>query len=369
MNTAERRATAALWSIRGVGPVTLREVSARAGPVAELLERPVERWASLVPWRGDAYEHARTIGSLAKQADWLEARCRSIAVEIAFAGDPAWPSQLDSLADAPPLLFVRGRGARAPARRRLAIVGPRYPEGGAAQRLLDIATEAAGAGLGIVSGAAIGIDQAAHRGALAARGETWAFMGSALDEIDSPQESIVAQMLDQCGTIFSEFPPGFRSNRNSFTLRNRLISGASDAVLIFRAGVKSGALHTATAALAQGRPLLATPGDPWNEGAVGSNRLLNEGKAQAHVGLGDLLRAAGLEGSLSPTATSESQVQATFSEAGRSVLRLLQRGSSDFETMLGSLPALDSGQLAAALVELEVEGAVMHKGGRRYEKR
>ncbi len=368
MNTAERRATAALWSIRGVGPVTLREVGARLGPVGELLDQPVERWAAFVPWRGDAQAHVAGIGSLAGQADRLEAHCAREAMQIVFPGDAPWPARLDSVQDAPPLLFMRGPGANAPCRRRLAIVGTRTPDPGAAERLARIAAEAARHGLGIVSGAAVGIDQAAHHGALEAKGETWAFLGSALDEIDAPQQPIVLAMLSQGQTIFSEFPPGFRSNRSSFKLRNRLISGASDAVLVFRAGKGSGALYTAEAALGQRRPVLATPGDPWNAAAEGSNWLLREGRARPHLDVTDLLSAVGLDGSLSPP-EPVAVVFEELSAGARTVLDLLSRGSCDFEGMLQSLPDFSSGKLSATLVELEVLGAVVHKGGRRYEKR
>lgn len=357
-----------MWSVRGVGPVTLREVRMRLGPLEALFEQPVERWAPLVPWRADAAEHIAGIGTLAQRAEQLEHTCARSEMELIFRGDPAWPSRLDSLRDAPPLLFVRGPGARAPVRRRLAIVGTRSVDLTSANRLCDIACEAAMAGLGIVSGAASGVDQAAHRGALAAEGETWAFMGSGLDEIDAPQQTISAQILAAGGTLFSQFPPGFRSNRSSFTLRNRLISGASDAVLVFRSKLKSGAHYTAQAALDQGRALLATPGEPWNIYAQGPNELIRSGRALPHLDLNDLLKAVGLTGTISPQAPVEFD-RTSLSPGAAAVLDVLETGSSDFEALMVTLSAMSSGQLAAALVELEVLGAVLHKGGKRYEKR
>lgn len=368
MNTAEKRATAALWSIRGVGPVTLREAQARVGPLGDLLEKPVASWLAFVPWRADAEVEVKKVDTLAAQADELEKACRRQAVEIVFPGDAAWPTRLDSLRNAPPLLFVRGPAARAPWRRRLAIVGTRTPPPGAGQRAFDTALEVAQAGVGIVSGAAIGIDQAGHRGALAAQGETWAFMGAALDQIDTPQHEIMREMLDAGQTLFSEFPPGFRSNLNSFKLRNRLISGASDAVLIFRAGPTSGALHTANCALEQGRPVLVTPGDPWVNSTKGSNALLRDARVRPHLTLADLLGALGLDRSLSPPEPQTVDLTG-LSPRSQEVLKVLGNGSCDFEGLMASLPDMTSGQLSAALLELEVLGAVMHKGGRRYEKR
>lgn len=368
MDTAERRATAALWSIQGVGPKTLAEVRKRAGPVAELLEKPVCVWAPLIPWRRDSYAHVMSLECLAPVADKVEQACRAHEVRILFSGDPAFPSQLETIPDAPPLLFAFGPVCDAPPRRRLAFVGTRRISGELLDKAEQIAGEAAYNGLGIISGGATGVDQAAHRGALAAQGETWAFLGCALDEIDSGQRWITQKILEAGGSVLSEFPPGFRANKSSFNRRNRLISGASDAVLVYRAPKPSGALNTAEFALEQGRPLLATIADPWSEVAEGSNELILLGKAKPHVGLENLMEAVGLVGSLSPALPVPGDLS-ELSPLASQVLRQLRRGAADFEGLLCAMSGPTSGELSAALVELEVFGAVVHKGGRRYEKR
>lgn len=368
MDTAERRAKAALWSFPGVGPVTLKTVGDRVGPLDQLLNQPVSKWAALVPWRGDAFAHVMAAGTLAVAADRLEERCRVLGARILFSGDPAFPSRLETIPKAPALLFAFGPGGEGPPRRRLAIVGTRSIDNACFGRAQAIAAQAALFGLGVVSGAAEGTDTAAHLGAIASQGETWAFMGSALDELDPSPRRIAAQIVDQGGTVFSEFPPGFRANMNSFTHRNRLISGASDAVLVFRAPLESGALHTARAAVLQGRPLVVTPGDQWDPRCAGSNALLRDGVAQVHLDLADLLKAVGLDGSMSPERPIVLD-PSLLSPASVEVLAALGQGSSDFEGLQGSLPSISSGELSAALVELEVFGAVVHKGGRRYEKR
>jgi DNA processing protein len=369
MDTAERRARAALWSVQGVGPVKLAQVAHHAGPLSSLLEQPVSRWVPLVPWNAPAVAaRVAALGTLAATADRLEARCRAVGARLVFPGDRAFPSRLASIPTPPLLLVARGPGAEAPPRRRLAIVGTRRVDSGSLERLHAMSVEAAGQGLGVVSGAADGCDRAAHLGALSARGETWAFLGSALDQIDAGQREVSRQIVEKGGTLWSEYPPGFRSNMNSFTLRNRLISGASDAVLVFRAPATSGALHTARAALAQGRPLLATPGDPWSAACKGSNELLRSGQARPHLDVQDLLAAVGLAQTLSPVAPPLLDLSELSANA-RAVLDELAKGSADFEALLASLNSLSAGHLSSALVELEVFGAVIHKGGRRYEKR
>lgn len=371
MNTAERRATAALWSIQGIGPITFREIRKRAGPLAELLDRPLSAWAPLIEWQADSYALLMAAGSLEAAAERVERSCKDHHARILFPDDPGFPSKLGTIPDAPELVFAFGPAAEAPPRRRLAIVGTRNIDNASLERVRDIAAEAAHFGLGIISGAARGTDQAAHRGALLIPGETWAFLGSALDEIDFSQRVITRQILENGGSVFSEYPPGYRSNKHSFTRRNRLISGSSDAVLVFRAPVKSGALYTAGFALEQGRPLLATPGDPWSDVAKGSNELIKKREALPAFDLEDLVEAVGLKGSLSENQAAKPIVfdPSELSPLAGQVLKQLASGSADFEGLLHAMPGPTSGQLSAALVELEVFGAVVHKGGRRYEKR
>lgn len=367
MQTAERRAVAALWSIQGVGPRTLLELQRRFGDLGGLLDEPTSKWAPLFAWRGGAGARVAGLPCLAERADRLEQQCRAIGARLVFPGELAWPDRMDDVGDVPPVLFAIGPGAAAPRRRRVAIVGSRSIDPGALERLRELSAEVARQGVGVVSGAALGCDQAAHRGALSVKGETWAFLGNALDQIDPPQRTICRQLRDAGQTIFSQFPPGARANLSTFTQRNKLISAASDAVLVFRAGADSGALHTARAARAQGRPLLATPADPWNEAALGSNGLLRAG-AKAQVCLDDVLEAVGLSGSISPTSAAVFD-PATATASARRVYALLARGAVDFDAMVAALPELGAGAISAALVELEVRGGVQHLGARRYEKR
>jgi DNA protecting protein DprA len=368
MWTANQRATVALWSIQGLGPITLNEIRTKFSELGEILELPIESWAPLIEFRGDAQLHLLAAGSLAAAADRVERACRAHHARVLFQDDEDYPWRLKKIEGAPPVLFAFGPGG-ATSRRPLAIVGTRTLEPGLRQRAQEIAAEAAANGLCIVSGAASGTDQAAHQGAILAGGETWAFLGSALDEIDAGQREITNQILAAGGTVFTEFPPGCRANSGSFIRRNRLISGASQAVLVFRAPFGSGALHTAEFAIKQGRPLLVTPGDPWSRIAKGSNDFIRSGLANIHLELEDLLKAVGLVGEVSKTENVQLDLTGLGDLAKRVLAQLENDGATDFEGLLDAFPALSSGELSAALVELEVFGAVLHKGGRRYEKR
>lgn len=359
---------AALWSVRGVGPVTITDIQRRFGALGQLLDVPIRDWCDAITWRGAGAEHIVMTRTLGERADILERRCQAQRTSIAFPGDLAWPDRLDDCPDAPAILFHQGPGANAPRRRRLAVVGSRTPQAGVAQRVGERVMQLSRSGLGIVSGAAEGIDQAAHCAALKVQGETWAFMGMALDQIDAGRRTLARAILDGGGTLFSQFPPGARANMSSFTQRNKLISGASDAVLVCQASTESGSLHTANFAKEQGRPVLVVPFDLWNEAGEGGNRLLRAKKAEVFLDAADAMKAVGLEGNASHRDVPPFDASKA-SAHGQSVFGALRRGAAGFEDLRIAFPDLSAGQLASALVELEVLGAVIHKGGRRYEKR
>lgn len=367
MQTGERRAIAALWSLQGVGPVTLLQVRDRAGPFGELLERPLAQWTHLVEWKGDALGSLAGTECLAQVADRLERQLKRLGYEVAFEGDPAFPPRLAEAQTATPLLFVLGPGARAPPRRRAAMVGTRHPDTGFEAEARKFARSLAAHGLGIVSGGAVGIDQACHLGALDLGGETWAFLGCAIDQMDPPQRQLYRPFRDLGGTFFSAYPPGTRAEPGTFPRRNRLISGAADAVVILRGGLRSGALYTARYALRQQRPVLAMPGDFFNPVAEGCNELLRKGAARVCVSPADVLDAVGLAERLSAPG-AKAAPGGPLSQNASTVLGALSRTPADFDQVLARCQSLGSGAVGAALLELELSGFVVQKPGRRYEK-
>lgn len=365
MATARQRVVAALWSLNGIGPKSLERLERACGSLATLLELPVTEWRGAVPFTPRAQEALRRVRRLSDVADALDERLGHLGYRTVFPGEPGWPPRLG--AEEAPMLFALGPPTGAPGR-PVAVVGTRQPEPGVCERVRRLAAELAGAGLIIVSGAAEGIDQAAHLGALEAGGSTWAFLGCAIEAMGSSQRRLLEPFRERGGTFFSQFPPGARADRSTFRRRNPLISGSSDAVLVARAPVGSGALITADAAVRQGRPLLAIPGDPWNPAACGSNELLRTGRAATCLGAADILRAVGLEGSLSSlggAAAHASGVEVTQSAAV--VLRALEGQAGDVDELC-SRCGLDSGEVVTCLVELELAGYVVQRGGGRFER-
>jgi len=363
---AERRALLALWAVPGLGPRALERLRAYArGELARLVACPVREWVGGAPLPVPVRRRLLEVPELGPLADRVLERCAAVGMGVAFQGEPAYPARLVGTDDAPPLLFYRGEVG--PPRRRVAMVGSRHPDQGFLPFARTFARQVAEGGVGIVSGAAAGVDRACHWGAMDAGGETWAFLGSALDELDSAQAKLLPHFLARGGVFFSELPPGVRASTTTFPRRNRLISGASDAVLILRAGAASGSLYTAEAGRAQGRPVLALPGDVMNEGAAGCNALIRDGHARACLSVQEVWRAVGFHPQRVVPPGEGSAWQDELSAEARGAYQVLDRVPRSFDEVLAG-SRLSPAALTSALVELELSGLVIQHPGRLYEK-
>ena len=204
------------------------------------------------------------------------AKVHKVGAWLVTLADDNYPSQLRKLADAPPVLYIKG-SLVPPDERALAIVGTRKATAYGRDAAHYFATELAGNGVTIVSGLAEGIDAAAHRGALDGGGRTFAVLGSGIDKIYPRQHVKLAQEIVQNGAIISEFPIGTPPEARNFPRRNRIISGLSLGVLVVEAPEKSGAIITATVAAEQGRDVFAVPGNIFSMTNSGTNRLIQDG--------------------------------------------------------------------------------------------
>ena len=193
-------------------------------------------------------------------------------IRLVCPGDPEWPSGLDDLGTARPLaLWVRGRAdLRARCAKSLAIVGARAATAYGTHMATEIAADLASRGWAIVSGAAYGIDAAAHVGALAVHGVTIAVLASGPD-IPYPREhrSLLADITAH-GAVISEYPPGSRPTRLRFLARNRIIAALGCATIVVEAASRSGSMNTARHATQLARPLMAVPGPVTSVLSVGS---------------------------------------------------------------------------------------------------
>lgn len=232
---------------------------------------------------------------LSASADLVRYQQRGVLISCLFEND--FPSFLRTVEDPPLILFYKGRAlAELEARCCLAIVGSRRadPDGLAITR--EFARDLARFGIVIVSGLALGVDGAAHEGALEGglNLSTVAVLGSGLDVIYPPHHSELAQsVVEQGGILISQFEPPAAPYPSNFLNRNRIISGLSKAVLVVQATLRSGSLVTARNALEQGKEVLVVPGDISNPRYEGSHRLIQQG-ASLVTSVSEIVEALGI---------------------------------------------------------------------------
>ncbi|MDS4039826.1 MAG: DNA-processing protein DprA [Candidatus Competibacter sp.] len=206
--------------------------------------------------------------------------------------NPLYPPLLRQIPYPPPLLFVHGDPGclRAP---QLAIVGTRNPTPAGRETAHRFAAHLVGAGLTITSGLALGIDAAAHQGALSGDGRTIAVMGTSLDRVYPAKNRDLAHAIAERGALVSELPTGTPGMAENFPRRNRLISGLALGVLVVEAAARSGSLITARTALDQGREVFAIPGSIHNPLAKGCHALIRQGMAKLVETATDILEELG----------------------------------------------------------------------------
>lgn len=272
----ERQALIALNRITGMGAVTARRLIEAFGSAAASL-RASEEELRAVPGIGPA--RSGQFRSAFAEADWRteERRAGELGVRLIAWDEPDYPRALKQIYDPPLVLYVCGDPAALQGT-AVAVVGTRHPTHYGRESAYSFGFQLAGAGYVVVSGLARGIDTEAHRGALEARGRTVAVLGGALDCL-YPVENrdLAASMARQGGAVISEYPFGRQPDRQTFPMRNRIVSGLSAGVLVVEASLQSGTLITVDQALEQGRTVMAMPGRIDSVASQGCHRLLRGG--------------------------------------------------------------------------------------------
>ncbi len=335
----ERDAWLVLAHIVEPGDAAVARLITEFGP-AGLLDRIRSHGTGLRHGDGLA---ARAEGVSAASA--LEAAAR-VGARLVTRVDREWPTQLDALGGFAPLaLWVRGAAdLRLLALRSVAIVGARActPYGEEVAR--SWSARLAGESWTILSGAAFGIDAAAHRGALSAGGTTIAVLAGGVD-VPYPRahESLIARIVDE-GAVVSETPPGQSVRRQRFLSRNRLIAALSRATVVVEAAERSGTAATARAAMQMSRPVLAVPGPVTSPASAGCHRLIREGEAALVCDVPDVLsmldlahRVTRSDGTLGGVAEARRRDRDSLAPRERTVLDALPtRGAAGLAEMMRS---------------------------------
>lgn len=348
-----------------------REAALRAaGSALAILAEP-ELYAAQLQEKGLALlryaiaDEARLLGGLAKKK-----------MALVLREDAQYPPLLRQIAHPPHLLYVYGETDLTD-RFPVAVVGTRRASAYGLTHTREIAAELAQTGVCVVSGLALGIDAAAHTGALDGGGRTVAVLGSALDK-PYPQENdpLMRRILESGGSVVSEYAPGTPPSRYSFLQRNRIIAGMCLGTLVTEGPRRSGALNTATRTLENGREVFALPGNVDSPGAQLPNMLISEG-ARLVTGAADILSALVIEPKDEPKAAQAAvapmeapaerkpHIPGGLDETQRVICAALLAGEADFDALC-AVSGLESDELGALLIEMEMDGLVTPLAGTRY---
>ncbi|HEY0940717.1 MAG TPA: DNA-processing protein DprA [Steroidobacter sp.] len=293
-------------------------------------------------------------------------------------GAPGYPALLAELPDAPAALLVRG-DPKVLCLPQLAIVGSRNPTNAGRENACQFAAHLVHSGLAVTSGLAIGIDTAAHRGALDNGGRTIAVCGTGLD-IDYPHANArLSAEIASSGALVSEFPLGTQATRSNFPRRNRIISGLSLGTLVVEAAVRSGSLITARLAAEQGREVFALPGSIHNPLARGCHRLIREGAKLVETAEDIFEELRPLLGALQATGRKPARAGPEGAETATVLTPALDKGYEILLDALGFEPAgvdvliartgLAADEVASMLLILELEARIDACPGGLYVRR
>lgn len=348
-----------LTLIPGVGGASQRKLLAAFGLPAHVFAAGRPALAAVVGDKtADLLLGTDNRDAVAAALDWAAAPGRRLLT----LADDDYPRPLLDIPDPPTLLYVRGR-VELLARPALAVVGSRNatPQGEANARAF--ASALAAEGIVVVSGLALGIDAAAHRGALAGGGATVAVVGTGADRLYPARNRALAEEIADKGAIVSEFPLGTPAAAANFPRRNRLIAGLARGVLVVEAAIESGSLITARLAGEQGREVFAVPGSIHSPQARGCHRLIRQGAKLVET-VDDILEelalpAAAAPASAEPVAPADREAQAVLDLAGFDPV--------GFDELLGR-SGLTADALSVILLRLELDGRVASLPGGRYQR-
>lgn len=342
----------------GIGPVTFQRLLRQFGLPQAVLAKKRAELAALAS--------AAVIAALDS-----EEVAQAVARALAWTGEPGhwvitladetYPRLLLEIADPPPLLYARGR-VELLQRAALAIVGSRNATLQGEANAQTLARALSEAGLTIVSGLALGIDAAAHRGGLAGPGSTIAVLGTGIDVVYPSRNAALAAEIAERGLLLSEFPLGTAPAGQNFPRRNRLISGLARGCLVVEAALASGSLITARAAADQGREVFAMPGSIHSPLAKGCHALIKSGAKLVESAEDVLAELSGFRASGYASTTKE-----VISTPDSRLLAHMGHDPVDVDSLC-SRAGMSAEQVSSELLRLELDGRVAALPGGLYQR-
>lgn len=302
--------------------------------------------------------------------------------KVIIMEDKSYPPLLSKIFDPPLVLYMKGEFLPAD-QVSVAIVGSRRPSIYGRMTAERLGRELAGRGLTVISGMARGIDSAAHKGVLAARGRTIAVLGSGLDIVYPPENKKLMEEISKSGAVISEFPMTTKPDRGNFPKRNRIISGLSLGVVVVEAAQRSGALITVDCALEQGREVFALPGKIDSVTSQGTNRLIQQGAKLVTTGKDIIEELEPIVENLQVPATPGERTRAESKRpgernAGKLPLPPLKENEKNVYELLSDEPrhidsliqesGLPASKVSAILMMLQIKKLIKELPGKMFMK-
>ncbi len=361
----EQEAYIALNMMERIGPVGVRALVSVLGSASAIFDAS-----------STALQQADGIGpelaaALIRQRDGVPlaeelARAEDTGTRLITPLDDEYPEGLRQIHDPPLALYIRGR-LRPTDREAVAVVGTRRATHYGMDSARKLSHQLGKAGLCVLSGLALGIDTAAHEGALRSGGRTVAVIGSGFDHLYPSENEGLAKRIAEQGAVMTEFPFARKPDKTTFPMRNRIVSGMSKGVLVIEAGRRSGAEITANQALAQGRSVFAVPGRIDSYASAGTNALIQQG-AYLVTGARDILEHFEMLFPASPVDDGSSKPVAhpELDEDETAIVEYLVKGSAAIDVLIRE-SGLAPSKVASTLVALELKRVVRMLPGRKVE--
>jgi DNA processing protein len=341
----------------GLGSSTLRLLLGRFGLPENVLGAPPAEVSKVAgAAAAQALRAERPAAALDASLRWIGERGHSVVT----LADAEYPRALLEIPDPPILLYASGR-LELLSRPALAIVGSRNASAQGLRTAQQFAEAFSAAGLTIVSGLALGIDAAAHRGALRASGSTIAVLGTGVDIVYPRQHKELAAEIEDRGLLLSEFPLGAPAAAHHFPRRNRLISGLTRGCLVVEAALASGSLITARSAAEQGREVFAVPGSIHSPLSKGCHALIKQGAKLVESAEDVLVELTGFRRTAMATTQPESSGEA------EPLLDKMGFDPVDVDSLC-SRTGLPADRISADLLRLELDGRVAALPGGTYQR-
>jgi DNA processing protein len=361
----ERLSWLALHLIPGLGSTLFRRLLGRFGSPGKVFEAGIDEISSV---QGVSKAIALRISGRRQDVDPSgELRnAQRIGARILCFPDENYPKRLKQIHNPPMVLYLKGRDVP-PDVLLFGIVGSRKSTDYGLDCAERLAAGLAARGAWTVSGLARGIDSAAHWGALLGGGFTIAVLGTGIDRVYPSENKVLAGRIAEKGCLLSEFPLGSPPEPRNFPIRNRIISGLSNGVVVVEAAKSSGSLITASAALEQGRDVFAVPGNISSFTSSGTHHLIKQGaKLVEHAE--DVLEEYGWVGEVGEVRAQRAVSVEGLSADERAVYECLGHYPLHIDKIVRGAAGMDAGAVTGILLKLELVGLVKQHQGKMFTR-